>query len=91
MVSVTLSDVQLAEARSRAVAARVADRVEFRLQDYREVTGPFDRIVSVGMMEHVGRPHLATYFRKVEALLTPDGVALIHYIEPPLVCRRPST
>ena len=83
VVGVTLSQVQLAEARQRAQAAGVADRVEFRLQDYREVTGPFDRIVSIGMMEHVGRPHLKTYFRKVHDLLTPDGVALIHYIAHP--------
>jgi len=83
VLGVTLSEVQLAEAKQRAVAAGVADRVEFRLQDYREVTGPFDRIVSVGMMEHVGRPHLGTYFRKVRDLLTPDGVAMIHYIGHP--------
>ena len=83
VLGVTLSEVQLAEARQKALAAGVADRVEFRLQDYREVTGPFDRIVSVGMMEHVGRPHLGTYFNKVNDLLTPDGVALIHYIAHP--------
>ncbi len=83
VVGVTLSEVQLAEAKQRAVAAGVADRVEFRLQDYRQVTGPFDRIVSIGMMEHVGKPHLGTYFRKVNDLLTPDGVALIHYIARP--------
>ena len=83
VVGVTLSEVQLAEARQRAVAAGLADRVEFRLQDYRLVEGPFDRIVSVGMMEHVGRPHLKTYFQKVHDLLTPEGVALIHYIGHP--------
>ncbi len=83
VVGVTLSEVQLAEARGRAADAGVADRVEFRLQDYREVTGPFDRIVSIGMMEHVGRPHLGGYFRKVTELLTPEGVALIHYIAHP--------
>lgn len=83
VTGVTLSEVQLAEARQRAQAAGVADRVEFRLQDYRDVTGPFDRVVSIGMMEHVGRPHLGTYFRKVAQLLTPEGVALIHYIGRP--------
>ena len=83
VLGVTLSEVQLAEAQQRALAEGVADLVEFRLQDYREVTGPFDRIVSVGMMEHVGRPHLGTYFDKVNDLLTPDGVALIHYIAHP--------
>jgi cyclopropane-fatty-acyl-phospholipid synthase len=50
------------------------------MQDYRAVTEQFDRVVSVGMMEHVGLPHLRTYFQKVADLLTPDGVALIHYI-----------
>ena len=80
VVGVTLSQLQLAEARRRAAEAGVADRVEFRLQDYRVVPEVFDRVVSVGMMEHVGLPHLDTYFRKVSDLLTPDGVALIHYI-----------
>ena len=84
VTGVTLSQVQLAEATSRAKAAGVADYVTFRLKDYRAVTGPFDRVVSVGMMEHVGLPHLGTYFRKVRDLLTPDGVALIHYIGRPL-------
>ncbi|NJM82602.1 MAG: class I SAM-dependent methyltransferase [Tabrizicola sp.] len=80
VTGVTLSEVQLAEARVRAKAAGVADRVEFRLQDYREVTEHFDRVVSVGMMEHVGLPHLRGYFRKVADLMAPEGVALIHYI-----------
>lgn len=83
VTGVTLSEVQLAEARARAAAAGLSDRTDFRLQDYRDVTGPFDRIVSVGMMEHVGLPHLATYFTKVRDLLAPDGVALIHYIGRP--------
>jgi cyclopropane-fatty-acyl-phospholipid synthase len=84
VTGVTLSEVQLAEARAKAAAAGLADRCEFRLQDYRDVTGPFDRVVSVGMMEHVGLPHLSTYFRKVRALLSDDGVALIHYIGRPI-------
>ena len=83
VTGVTLSQVQLAEARRLADAAGVADLVEFHLQDYREVTGQFDRVVSIGMMEHVGRPHLATYFRKVKDLLLPDGVAMVHYIGRP--------
>ena len=83
VTGVTLSQVQLTEARLRAEAAGVADRVEFRLQDYREVAENFDRVVSVGMMEHVGRPHLATYFSKVADLLSPEGVALIHYVGRP--------
>ncbi len=80
VVGVTLSEVQLAEARRRAAEAGLSDQVEFRLQDYRAVNERFDRVVSVGMMEHVGLPHLRTYFQKVADLLTPDGVALIHYI-----------
>lgn len=83
VTGVTLSQVQLAEAQARAAAQGLADRCDFRLQDYRDVTGPFDRIVSVGMMEHVGLPHLSTYFRKVRDLLAEDGVALIHYIGRP--------
>ena len=65
VLGVTLSRVQLAEARQRAKLAGVEDRVEFRLQDYRAVPEVFDRVVSVGMMEHVGLPHLGTYFRRV--------------------------
>jgi len=54
--------------------------VEFRLQDYRDNTETFDRIVSVGMLEHVGVPNFDTYFGRVGELLDPDGVALIHSI-----------
>ena len=80
VVGITLSEVQLAEAQRRAREAGLEGQVEFRLQDYRTVTESFDRVVSVGMMEHVGLPHLGTYFRKVADILTPEGVALIHYI-----------
>jgi cyclopropane-fatty-acyl-phospholipid synthase len=80
VVGVTLSEVQLAEAKRRAVEAGVEGQVEFRLQDYRTVEDRFDRIVSVGMMEHVGLPHLRTFFQKVADLMPQEGVALIHYI-----------
>jgi cyclopropane-fatty-acyl-phospholipid synthase len=86
VLGVTLSEEQHRVATARAAAAGLADRVEFRLIDYRQVEGRFDRIVSVGMFEHVGVPHYRTYFRKVRDLLTDDGVALIHTIgraEPP--------
>ena len=83
VVGVTLSDVQLAQARANAEAAGVADRVTFRMQDYRAVNEPFDRIVSVGMMEHVGLRHMPTYFRAIQRNLAPDGVALVHYIGRP--------
>ncbi len=80
VLGVTLSGEQLGIARQRAEAARVSDKVRFELTDYREVTGPFDRIVSVGMFEHVGLPQYQTFFDKVQDLLAEDGVALLHSI-----------
>ncbi|MFM9978419.1 MAG: class I SAM-dependent methyltransferase [Sphingomonadaceae bacterium] len=80
VVGVTLSEEQLKVARERAVAAGVADRVKFELIDYRAVTGPFDRIVSVGMFEHVGPASYATFFKQCRNLLTDDGVMLLHTI-----------
>lgn len=80
VLGVTLSEDQLRVARARAAAAGVADRVRFELIDYRDVVGQFDRVVSVGMLEHVGLPHYRTYFEKVAQLLDVDGVALIHTI-----------
>ncbi len=80
VLGVTLAEEQLRLARERAAAAGVADRVRFALLDYRKVAGEFDRIVSVGMMEHVGAGQLDTYFRTVGGLLKPDGVALVHSI-----------
>jgi cyclopropane-fatty-acyl-phospholipid synthase len=80
VVGITLSEEQLKIARARAVAAGVADRVTFELMDYRNLTGTFDRIVSVGMFEHVGPPHYQTFFEKCRNLLTPEGVMLLHTI-----------
>lgn len=80
VLGVTLSDEQLAAARKRAEDAGVSDRVRFELQDYRDMTGRFDRIVSVGMFEHVGVPNYQAFFGKVAELLDEDGVALIHSI-----------
>jgi len=80
VLGVTLAAEQLKLARERAEAAGLARRVRFELQDYRKVQGQFDRIVSVGMMEHVGAPMLGTYFARVRDLLAPDGVALIDSI-----------
>ncbi len=77
---VTLSGEQLAIAQSRARAAGLEARAQFSLTDYRDVKGPFDRIVSVGMFEHVGAPNFRTYFEQVSRLLTDDGIALIHTI-----------
>jgi cyclopropane-fatty-acyl-phospholipid synthase len=80
VVGVTLSREQHKVATQRAIERGLADRVEFRLQDYRELEAGFDRIVSVGMFEHVGVGHYAEYFNTVERLLKPNGVALIHTI-----------
>ncbi|TDH38706.1 class I SAM-dependent methyltransferase [Pseudohoeflea suaedae] len=80
VVGVTLSEHQLQVAQRRAEILGVADRVKFELLDYRAVTGKFDRIVSVGMLEHVGAGYLAEYFTTVRERLADDGVALIHAI-----------
>ncbi|MDT9600569.1 cyclopropane-fatty-acyl-phospholipid synthase family protein [Sphingosinicella rhizophila] len=80
VTGITLSAEQIATARQRASEAGVADKVRFELIDYRDVTGTFDRIVSVGMFEHVGPPFYRTFFRKCRELLAPDGVMLLHTI-----------
>lgn len=80
VVGVTLSKEQHKVAVARVQNAGLEGQVDFRLQDYRLVDGPFDRIVSVGMFEHVGVPHYREYFDRIRDLLTPDGVALIHTI-----------
>ena len=80
VTGITLSTEQLGVARRRAEEAGVADRVRFELIDYRKMQGQFDRIVSVGMFEHVGVPHFREFFRTCHNLLTPDGVMLIHTI-----------
>lgn len=80
VTGVTLSREQHAMANARAEKAGLADKARFELMDYRDVQGQFDRIVSVGMFEHVGVPHYDAYFATVERLLKPDGIALIHFI-----------
>ncbi len=80
VTGVTLSENQLSSAQKRVDDADLSDRITFHLMDYRDLDGPFDRIVSVGMLEHVGAPHYGDYFDKVSELLAPDGVALIHTI-----------
>lgn len=80
-VGVTLSQNQFDLARERVRAAGLQDRIDIRLQDYRDVVdGPFDRITSVGMFEHVGLDHLAGYFLHVRHLLTSDGWVMNHGI-----------
>jgi len=80
VLGVTLSTEQLGIANQRASAAGLSERCRFALKDYRDLQGPFDRIVSVGMFEHVGVRYFETFFRKMHQLLTPDGVALLHTI-----------
>jgi cyclopropane-fatty-acyl-phospholipid synthase len=80
VVGITLSEEQLRASRRRAERAGMADRVRFELRDYREQTGRFDRIVSVGMFEHVGVKHYGEFFSKIRDLLTADGVAVLHAI-----------
>jgi cyclopropane-fatty-acyl-phospholipid synthase len=80
VVGVTLSKEQHELATQRAKMAGVDRQVTFKLQDYRLETGSYDRIVSVGMFEHVGVKHYREFFSTVERLLKPTGVALLHAI-----------
>jgi cyclopropane-fatty-acyl-phospholipid synthase len=77
---VTLSSEQFEAASRRATEAALTDRVAFRLQDYRDVEERFDRIVSVGMFEHVGAANFDEYFAKARDLLKDDGVMTLHAI-----------
>jgi cyclopropane-fatty-acyl-phospholipid synthase len=80
VTGITLSQEQYARAQQRASErGRSADAV-FRLEDYRDVAGPFERIVSVGMFEHVGVGHYDTFFRKCASILDDDGIFLLHTI-----------
>ncbi len=80
VLGVTLSEEQIALARQRAQRAGLAERCRFELVDYRSLAGTFDRIVSVGMFEHVGVPYYPAFFAKVRDLLDDDGVMLLHSI-----------
>jgi cyclopropane-fatty-acyl-phospholipid synthase len=80
VTGITLSTEQLTEARARAAAEGLEDRVSFELIDYRALDRKFDRIVSVGMFEHVGVVHYRQFFDVVSRSLAPDGVALLHAI-----------
>jgi cyclopropane-fatty-acyl-phospholipid synthase len=86
VTGVTLSREQYDISQQRVADAGLQDRVRFMLEDYRERDGQYDRIVSVGMFEHVGAKHYREFFAKLRTLLTDDGVALLHSIgrmEPP--------
>ncbi len=80
ILGITLSPEQLAYARHRAVTAGLDGLARFELLDYRKVGGQFDRIVSVGMFEHVGTNHYREFFASVKRRLAPDGIALLHAI-----------
>ena len=77
---ITLSEEQLVLSHLRAAEKGLGERAKFFLQDYRDAEGPFDRIVSVGMFEHVGVGHYNAFFQKCAELLTDDGVMLLHSI-----------
>src|SRR3954454_16585335 len=80
VLGITLSEEQIKVARQRAKDAGVSDHVKFELVDYRLLEGRFDRIVSVGMFEHVGAKHYDEFFAKCRELLTDDGAMLLHTI-----------
>ena len=80
VVGITLSENQLKYAKQKAKEMNLENQVEFRLADYRQINEKFDRVVSVGMFEHVGRKFYSKYFNKVFNFLNEDGVALIHTI-----------
>ncbi|MGE3230804.1 MAG: class I SAM-dependent methyltransferase [Hyphomicrobium sp.] len=80
VTGITLSEEQIRIARERAAAAALERAPRFELSDYRAVEGTFDRVVSVGMFEHVGLPHYETFFATVARLMAPGGTALIHTI-----------
>jgi len=78
VTGVALAPDQIAFCKERAQAAGLADRVTFELMDYRDVQGQFDRISSVGLLEHVGTPHYPEFFEHTSRLLAPDGVMVSH-------------
>jgi cyclopropane-fatty-acyl-phospholipid synthase len=80
VTGVTLSVEQHKVSQARAAAAGLADRARFHLRDYRDATGQYDRIVSVGMFEHVGKKNYDEFFTKLNRLLAEDGIALLHAI-----------
>jgi cyclopropane-fatty-acyl-phospholipid synthase len=80
VTGITLSVEQHKVARQRAAERGLSNQVDFRLEDYRNVRGRFDAIVSIGMFEHVGRPQFGSFFQQVHDLLGEDGTALLHTI-----------
>lgn len=80
VVGVNLSDAQVAVARGRAAEAGLADKVHFEIKDYRDSAGLYDRVASVGLLEHVGPSHYSSFFKTIKRCLKPDGVAFVHTI-----------
>jgi cyclopropane-fatty-acyl-phospholipid synthase len=80
VLGITLSKNQLEYSNNKAKELNLENQVQFKLLDYRELDEKFDRIVSVGMFEHVGRKFYKKYFNKISKLLNKDGIALIHTI-----------
>jgi len=83
VTAITLSDAQASYVRELVAREGLADRIEVRIEDYRQVEGSFDRIVSIEMLEAVGHRYLGTYFRTVDRLLGPDGLAVLQVITIP--------
>jgi cyclopropane-fatty-acyl-phospholipid synthase len=80
MTGITLSENQLNYCVNRAKELNLENQINFKLMDYRQINEKFDRIVSIGMFEHVGRKFYNNYFKKIERLLSKDGISLIHTI-----------
>ncbi len=80
VLGITLSENQLEYSKKKTKQMNMSNQVEFRLCDYREVKEKFDRIVSIGMFEHVGRKFYKTFFKKIHEILNEDGIALLHTI-----------
>tara|TARA_B110000003_G_C16619926_1_gene522752 strand:+ start:730 stop:1920 length:1191 start_codon:yes stop_codon:yes gene_type:complete len=80
VTGITLSENQLIYCKKKAKELNLENQINFKLMDYRELNEKFDRVVSVGMFEHVGRKFYKKFFKQVEKLLSKDGIALIHTI-----------
>ena len=89
VTGITLSENQLKYSQNKVKELNLENQVNFKLMDYRELNEKFDRVVSVGMFEHVGRKFYGKYFEKVSNLLTDDGLALIHTIGSVMTPRDP--
>jgi len=80
VLGITLSENQLKYSQEKAKEINVDNQVQFKMMDYRDVKEKFDRIVSVGMFEHVGRKYYKTFFKQIKKILKPNGLALLHTI-----------